>query len=190
MSEAQPIRSGTSDRRSERRPVAMRGMMIRDGRVSHVIEIVDLNYSGCGIRTPVQLEPGESVMVTVAGRGSIPAEVRWYDDGRAGLDFSPAAPERERVVRAPERIPVKADVIVRGRGRPSHRVEVRDLSTDGCQIEFAVRPHEGDALEIKFDYLEPLASEVLWVERSTAGLKFSHPIHPAVFSLLLERLAP
>lgn len=186
----QPRIGGAADRRRERRSVSLRGYMIREGGTTHVIEVVDLNYGGCGIRTPVQLNPGEPVKVTVVERGSIPAEVRWYKAGRAGLDFSPADEPRETVERGAKRTPVQAEVILRGRGRPSYRVIARDLSISGCQVEFVERPREGDRLSIKFDYLEPLEAEVLWVERRTAGLKFEHPMHPAVYSLLLERLAP
>lgn len=189
MSDAEPARANAQDRRSERRPVSMRGCMVRGAGISHVIELVDFNYGGCGIRTPVELDPGEVIKVTVVDRGSIPAEVRWYKAGRAGLDFSPVKTERETVIRGPERILVDAEVILRGRGRPSYRVQVRDLSTAGCQIEFVERPREGDSLSIKFDFLEVLDAQVLWVERRTAGLKFEKAIHPAVFGLLLERLS-
>lgn len=189
MSDMQAARPTTKDRRRERRPVNMRGYILRDGGISHMIELFDLNYGGCGIRTPVELTPGESVKVTVVDRGSIPAEVRWCKAGRAGLDFSPPGSVREPVNRNSERIPVKIEAILRGRGRPSYRVQVRDLSSTGCQVEFVERPREGDHLSIKFDFLEAIGAEVLWIDRHTAGLSFENVIHPAVFSLLMQRLA-
>jgi hypothetical protein len=166
----------------------MRGYLVRGAGGSHVVEVIDLNYGGCGIRVPVPLAPGEQVKLSVLERGSIPGEVRWYKDGRAGIDFSPAERPREKVERQVQRVPVDADVILRLRSRPSYRVPVRDLSTDGCQIEFAERPREGDVVWIKFDTLESLEARVIWVERSTAGLRFDNPIHPTVFEMLLERL--
>lgn len=185
----QPARPSAADRRRERRPVSMRGYMLRDGGTSHVIELFDLNYGGCGIRTPVELTPGEIVKITVVDRGSIPAEVRWYEAGRAGLDFSPVETEREPVERSAERIPVEIEAILRGRGRPSYRVKVLDLSPTGCQVKFVERPREGDRLSIKFDFMEAIEAEVLWADSRTAGLKFENAIHPEVFGLLMKRLA-
>lgn len=189
MSDSEPARGSARDRRRERRPVSMRGYILRQGGVSHMVEVADLNYGGCGIRTPVALEPGEIVKMTVVDRGSIPAQVRWCKAGRAGLDFSPVESERETVERNAERTPVDIEAILRSRGRPSYRVRVLDLSPTGCQVEFVERPRERDRLSVKLDFLEAIDSEVLWVERSTAGLRFENPIHPAVFSLLMERLA-
>ena len=62
--EAQRERKTAADRRRERRPIDMRGNMIRDGGLTHPVELVDLNYGGCGIATPVALTPGESVKLT------------------------------------------------------------------------------------------------------------------------------
>jgi len=188
MSEMQSARPTAKDRRRERRPVDMHGYILRDGGISHMIELFDLNYGGCGIRTPVELTPGESVKMTVVDRGSVPAEVRWYKAGRAGLDFSPGESAREPVDRNSERIPVEIEAILRSRGRPSYRVPVRDLSPTGCQVEFVERPREGDRLSIKFDFLETLGAEVQWIDRHNAGLSFENVIHPAVFSLLMQRL--
>jgi len=189
MSDTQPARASEQDRRRQRRTVSMRGYILRDGGISHLVELVDLNYGGCGIRTPVALEPGEILKITVVDRGSIPAQVRWCKSGRAGLDFAPVESERETVERNADRTPVDIEAILRSRGRPSYRVRVLDLSPTGCQVEFVERPRESDRMSVKFDFLEAIDSEVLWVERSTAGLRFENPIHPAVFSLLMERLA-
>lgn len=167
----------------------MGGYLLRAGGISHIIELFDLNYGGCGIRTPVELTPGESVKLTVVDRGSIPAEVRWCEAGRAGLDFAPVKPAREPVERNAERVPLNIEAILRGRGRPSYRVRVYDLSPTGCRAEFVERPREGDHLSIKFDFLEAIGAEVLWVDTRAAGLRFDNAIHPAVFSLLLQRLA-
>ena len=59
----------------------MRGYLVRAGGITHDIELTDLNYGGCGIITQIELETGESVKVSVLGRGSIDAQVRWYRDG-------------------------------------------------------------------------------------------------------------
>lgn len=189
MPEAQPGREGARDRRAQRRPVAMRGYIIGATGASHVVELFDLNYGGCGIRTPVPLTPGERVKLSVLNRGSIPAEVKWYENGRAGIDFSPADERREHTARKAQRIDVKAEAILRIPNRPSYRVAVDDLSTDGCKVEFVERPREGDRVAVKFFGLDALEAKVAWAERSTAGLIFTNPMHPAVFDLLLQRLA-
>ena len=166
----------------------MVGYIVPKSGPRHMVELFDLNYGGCGIRTPVPLLPGDRVKLTVHERGTIPAEVRWCKDGRAGLDFSPSEERREPVARKQSRVPLKAEAIVRGRGKPSYRVAVHDLSTTGCQVEFVERPREGDILWIKLFGLDALDATVCWVERSTAGLAFASQIHPAVFELLLDRL--
>lgn len=45
-----------------------------------------------------------------------------------------------------------------------------------------------ETLRIEFDGLAPLEACVHWVVDHCAGLKFSNPIHPAVFDLVAERL--
>jgi hypothetical protein len=166
----------------------MRGYIISASGVSHVVELIDLNYGGCGIRTPIALTPGERLKLSVHDRGSIPAEVRWYKDGRAGIDFSPSEEARDHVERKERRLPTTAEAILRAPNRPSYRVAVYDLSPEGCQVEFVERPREGERLWVKFFGLDPLEAKVRWVERAKAGLMFANPIHPAVFELLLERL--
>ena len=153
-----------------------------------MVELFDLNYGGCSIRAPIPLCAGDRIKLTVHERGSIPAEVRWCKDGRAGLDFSVSEESREEVSRKDPRVPLKAEAIVRARGKPSYRLAVHDLSTAGCQVEFVERPCESDRVSIKFFGLDALDATVCWVERSTAGLAFTNPIHPAVFELLLDRL--
>ena len=176
-----------ADRRRERRPVSMRGYIIRGGGATHVIQIVDLNYGGCGIQTPVELTPGEAIQLSVHNRGAIPAEVRWYRRGKAGLDFEPAPP-RAQVERDAVRTEVSAEVGLRSIGRNSFRVRVFDLSSSGCKVELVERPAVGDAVSVKFDGLDVLEANVAWVEGPHAGLTFKNPIHPAVLDLLLRRL--
>jgi len=187
--EAPGGRTSSADRRRERRRVSMRGYIIRSGGVSHVVELIDLNYGGCGIHSPVELTPGESVQLSVLGRGGIPAEVRWCSDGRAGLDFAPAErATRKQQPRRTGRTEVPGEVGLRAVGRNSYRVRVFDLSTDGCKVELVERPSVGDKMLVRFDGLEALEADVCWVEGHTAGLMFDRRMHPAVLDLLLQRL--
>src|SRR5438270_6824225 len=114
------MRSVAPERRRERRPVAMVGYIMPESGIRHMVELFDLNYGGCGIRAPIPLCPGERIKLTVHERGSIPAEVRWCKDGRAGLDFSVSEESREEVSRKDPRVPLKAAAIVRARGKPSY----------------------------------------------------------------------
>jgi hypothetical protein len=186
---AQSTDTNEADRRRERRQVSMRGHVLRDGGISHVIELTDLNYGGCGIETPVELKPGEAVKLSVLGRGSIPAEVRWCNDGKAGLDFEPSEKaSRKKVERRASRTAVPGEIGLRAVGRSSYRVRVLDLSTDGCKVELVERPSVGDKMMVKFDGLETLDADVCWVEGHEAGLMFENRMHPAVLDLLLRRL--
>jgi hypothetical protein len=179
-----------ADRRRLRRPVNMRGYLIREGGISHAIEVTDLNYGGCGIQSSIELRPGESVKLSVLGRGTIPAQVRWFNDGQAGLDFDSAVQAgRKQIPRRNLRVAVPGEIGLRSVGRNSYRVRVLDLSTDGCKVELVERPSVGDRMLVKFDGLEPLDADVCWIDGHTAGLEFQHPIHPAVYDLLLRRLS-
>jgi hypothetical protein len=167
----------------------MRGYLMRDGGLTHAIELVDLNYGGCGITTSVELEAGESVKLSVLGRGSMPTVVRWYKDGRAGLDFEAAfETPRQMVERAAERVDVPGEIGLRAPGKTPYRVNVLDLSTDGCKVELVELPRVGDAMRVKFEGLEMIEAEVCWVEGHMAGLKFVQHLHPAVRDLVIARL--
>lgn len=182
--------ASAADRRRPRRAVSMRGFLVRSGGISHVINLIDLNYGGCGIQVPVELEVDESVTMSVMGRGSIAAQVRWYAGGKAGLVFEPIPEEtKQQIERRAARIEVPGTIGLKVLGRNTFRVRIFDLSTDGCKVELVERPSEGDTMLVKFDGIEVMDADVAWVEGHVAGLKFVNPIHPAVLDLLMERLA-
>jgi hypothetical protein len=175
--------------RSERRAVRMRGFCVLEGGGTHEIYVLDLSYEGCGIESPVPLEPGQAIKLSVLRRGAIDAVVRWYRDGKAGLAFVPVEPDaKTHSPRQSERIDVAADVCLRRIGRSTFRVNVGDLSPEGCKVLLVERPAKDERVLVKFDGLEVLEASVCWVEEFTAGLSFEKPMHPAVFELLIERL--
>lgn len=177
-----------SDPRRVRRRVSLRGYIVREGGIAEPIELLDLNYGGCGIETSVELIPGEIIKLSVHDRGSMPAEVRWCKGGRAGLDFAPSIDStRKQVERRAARVKVTADVGLRALGRNSYRVRIVDLSTDGCQVELVELPKVGDRMSVKFDGLEVLEADIMWVEGHRAGLTFVNRLHPAVLDLLLRK---
>ncbi|HEV2595862.1 MAG TPA: PilZ domain-containing protein [Sphingomicrobium sp.] len=184
-----PLESNKANRGRDRRLVSMDGFILRAGGVSRAIEVIDLNYGGCGIRSPVELEVGESVRISVLGRGSICAEVRWYHDGKAGLVFEPVSEKvRKQIERRATRTQVTGEIRLRAAGRSNYRVQVLDLSTDGCKVEMIERLSVGDQMLVKFEGLEMIGATVVWVENHLGGLRFERPFHPAVLDMLRARL--
>jgi hypothetical protein len=182
--DAEPI-----DRR-ERRPVTLRAFVVRADGSSTESLILDLSYEGCGIETPVELQADEAVKLSVLRRGAIGCRVRWYRNGKAGLIFEPEeASEKKHWPRCSDRIATSADISLRRLGQSNRQVQVTDLSPEGCKVRLPHQPQVGEHLLIKFEGLETIESEVCWVEGFDAGLRFEKPFHPAVFTLLAERLA-
>jgi hypothetical protein len=175
--------------RRERRPVSLRAMAMRKGGETLEVSLLDLSYEGCGIETPIALEPGEAIKLSVLRRGAVGAHVRWYKDGRAGLVFDAEPTETTQHPRRSNRTAMGAEVSLRRIGQNSYRVQVTDLSREGCKVDLVERPRVGEHMLIKFDGLEVLDTEVCWVENYIAGLRFETPIHPAVFDLLVQRLS-
>lgn len=177
-------------RRGPRRPVILDGRAIRTDGETIDISLLDLTYEGCGVSTPVELEIGETLRLSVIGRGLVDAEVRWCKDGKAGLRFASDEPlEKSETARTTDRVNLSTQVKLRRIGQPSFSVRMFDLSPDGCKIEVIERPRVGERLMLKFEGLEVIQSEVMWIEGFIVGLKFERAFHPAVFDMLLARLA-
>jgi hypothetical protein len=87
-----------------------------------------------------------------------------------------------------ERVAVTGEVTMRRPGKVSFRVEVYDLSRDGCKAEFVERPELHERLWLKFDALEAVEARVRWVAGAKVGLEFVRPFHAAVFELLVTRI--
>jgi hypothetical protein len=87
------------------------------------------------------------------------------------------------------RVPVKAMVKLRRRGHHNFTVKVYDLSREGCKLEFLERPELDETVWVKFEGLELLKATVCWLENQTVGVEFERPIHSAVFSHIVDRLA-
>ena len=175
--------------RRERRPVNLRAAITRAGGAMHEIALLDLSYEGCGIETPVELEPGEEVKLSVMNRGAMDTTVRWCINGRAGLIFKPEEPaEKKHWPRRSQRIQLDGQATLRRLGQQTYQVHVTDLSPEGCKVELVERPRIGEHLLLKFDGLEVLDAEVCWVEGFIGGLRFEKPIHVAVFDLMVDRM--
>jgi len=70
------------------------------------------------------------------------------------------------------RVSIATSARVRREGFHSYEASILDVSPSGCKMEFVDRPAFRERVWVKFD-----------------GLEFEHPIHPAVFELLLRRLS-
>ncbi len=175
--------------RGERRPVQLRGYIVRENGENIDVTVLDLSYDGCGISCPSELFAGEALKLSVLRRGAICAHVRWYADGRAGIVFDPDPGEtKAEWPRSSERIAVTAKLTLRRDGRTARSVAVLDASPDGCKVAYADKPSIDDRVWVRFDGLEALEALVVWADALSAGLRFMKPIHPAVFDLLVERL--
>lgn len=168
----------------------MRGhAVLPDGTTTELL-LLDLSYEGCGVEIPVELAAGDTILLSVLGRGAIEADVRWYAGGKAGLVFRVEEPDTDQHrPRSNERVPLTAEVSIRRLGKANYRVTVYDLSLDGCRVEFVEAPSIGEHVLIRFEGLEILEAEVCWVEGYRGGLRFEKGIHPAVFDMLVARLA-
>lgn len=176
--------------RRERRPVSLRGYTVREDGSNVEVLLLDLSYDGCGIETPIDFDVGEQVKLSVMRRGAIDACVRWSSNGRAGLVFEAEEnPDKQYWPRRFERTALSAEVTMRRLGNFNFRVRVFDVSPSGCKVELIERPRIDEHVLVKFEGLEVLEAEVCWIEGNSAGLRFEKSIHPAVFDLLLARLA-
>ncbi|WP_205478555.1 PilZ domain-containing protein [Sphingomonas arenae] len=127
--------------------------------------------------------------MSVLNRGMLKAEVRWSDQGRAGLLFGDegAAGVLQKTRRF-ERLLVNADVHMRRPNGTAYRVRVYDVSPEGCGVDDLDRYRLDESVWIRFEGLEPLETKLRWRSNFRAGLRFVRPIHPAVFELLARRL--
>jgi hypothetical protein len=87
------------------------------------------------------------------------------------------------------RVGLDAEVLLRRAGHNNYRANVHDVSQEGCKVEFVERPMLDEIVWVKFEGLEAIEAMVCWVEGFAAGLEFQRPVHPAVFDVLLQRLA-
>jgi hypothetical protein len=83
------------------------------------------------------------------------------------------------------RFPTELDADCRSCDR-SWKSRLRNISTGGCMIECPEDPlGKGAALRLRLKGLPAIDCEIAWQHRGHAGVKFRHPLRPA----LLEELA-
>lgn len=173
----------------ERRPLNLDAYVTRADGTHSKVTVVDLSNDGCGIISTVDLIVGERIEISAMGRGKVGAIVRWVDGARVGVSFDGAAVRGlEQQPRQHERVSVRGEIAMRRAGKLAFRVNIYDLSPDGCKAELVERPGIGEQLWVKFDGMEALEAKVRWIVGPKVGIRFARPLHAAVFDLLIAKL--
>ena len=120
----------------------------------------------------------------------VPESVQAYlagdpDESAPGQAPSEEGDERRRW----NRVSSGGEVVIRRLGGFNFQVALHDLSAGGCRVEMIEASEPGDSVIARLPQLEPLGSTVCWAEGTTVGIRFSNAIHPAVFDMILSRLA-
>lgn len=74
-------------KRGWRRRTSAIAMVRRNGGSSYRALVGNLSYDGCQILSEQALTPGETLVLSIPGKGTVSAQVRWVDGDRAGLRF-------------------------------------------------------------------------------------------------------
>jgi hypothetical protein len=90
--------------------------------------------------------------------------------------------------RKAERIPLHADIDFRRTGEHRWRVNILDVSAEGCRVELPVNVNAEDMIWITFPGLEAMRGKICWVDEWVAGVEFDRPLHPAVFDMIEQRM--
>ena len=87
----QAVRNGVSFRGSVKAPAGHEAAAL----------ITNISYCGCQVLAETRLVVGETILLSIPGRGSMEAQVRWTAGDSAGLQFllgkSPAEERRARI---------------------------------------------------------------------------------------------
>jgi len=70
---------------------------VRDGGMIHRMRVHNVSQGGAKLETPVILDPGADLVVSLPGLDPQPAAVRWSDDGYLGVTFNRLLPLAELV---------------------------------------------------------------------------------------------
>ena len=65
------------------------------------------------------------------------------------------------------------------------KVQVRDISTDGCRLWASEELTPQSEIWLKVAGLAPIRARVAWVASGEAGCEFSTPLHPSIVEQLL-----
>jgi hypothetical protein len=115
--------------------------------------------------------------------------VQAYLAGEPAPAAEPAVSEDSDERRRWGRVASGGEVIVRRLGGFNFQVALHDVSAGGCRVEMLEPSEPGDNVITRLPQLEPLGSTVCWADGTMTGIKFLTTIHPAVFDMVVTRLA-
>lgn len=92
------------------------------------------------------------------------------------------------IARSTPRLTLQAQVQLRGERQNGHAVTIRDLSINGCCLDVVYRVKLDERLWVKLPGIEPIEAFVCWENEFIAGVEFMKPLHPAVLTMLAERM--
>lgn len=95
--ETHTFQGGSADARAYRRRSVLWPAKLIVGQHDFNCQVWNLSLGGARIKIDLPIKDKASVMLAIAGRGSIPATVSWCKDGKVGLAFD-LPPEEVRVL--------------------------------------------------------------------------------------------
>lgn len=81
---------------------------------------------------------------------------------------------------------IQASVMVRERAWRARPAELLDLSPGGCRVR-DVPLRAGDLIWVTINGLTAIEATASWCRGGETGIRFHTPLHPAVFSHLVDR---
>ena len=84
---------------------------------------------------------------------------------------------------------LRCEVEFRRRGDVPYKVDLINLSQEGCRITAPVMLQPGDGVWLRIPQMEPIHGKVVWADDWDVGVLFEKPFHPAVLDLVIARLS-
>jgi hypothetical protein len=73
--------------RGSRKPARLTARARMPDGTKHTVVVTELSYEGCKLSSNRPFVKGQSIILSVPGRGEIVAQIRWIRDGWAGAKF-------------------------------------------------------------------------------------------------------
>lgn len=73
--------------RKSRQRLSLTGTGLWSDGTSATVLVSEMSYDGCQIWSDHDLTVGETIALTLRGKGTIEAQIRWADGSKAGLRF-------------------------------------------------------------------------------------------------------
>ncbi len=89
--------------------------------------------------------------------------------------------------RRSQRLLVNFAASIREAGASVVDAEVQNLSVTGFMAETDMKVEIGARVFLKLPGMEPLGSEVRWIEDGKVGFEFTSPLHPATLDMLTSQ---